>query len=462
MFEFKMPSMGADMENGILVQWNYGVGDRVEKGDIICEIETAKGNIDVEIWESGVIRELLVEPGSKIPVGDVMARLETGEGAVEGAPAVEPEQAAPSEPEPVEAEAPAAVEQRPAPEGEPTGAPVSADETRKQPPARAPGVGATDGPIASPAARRRAAELGMQLEGLTGSGPDGAIKLEDVERASAPAGRTHHRVTPVARRMAAESGVDTDAIEATGPHDTVTKADVERELDARPAAQGPASGQEALREAIAKAMSRSKREIPHYYLRAVADVTEAIQWMNAENEARSVRERLVFGALATRAVALAAREMPEMNGFFVDGRYEPSDAVHVGFAVAMRGGGVVAPAIHDTDAKSLDETMDAIKDVVRRVRGGKLRSSEMTDPTITVTNLGDLGVDTVFGIIYPPQVAIVGVGSPREIPVATEGMVGVRTCVDLTLSGDHRVSDGLIGAKFLQQIEHHLQNPEET
>lgn len=421
--------MGADMENGILVQWNYEVGDPVEKGDIICEIETAKGNIDVEIWESGTITKLLVEPGAKIPVGDVMAVLDTGEA---GAKAEEPVEEEPVEPEEA----------------------IEDDVTGPQPIAGA-------SVAASPAARRRATELGVALDEVSGSGPDGVIKLEDVEGFKPSSGK-HHRVTPVARRMARESGVDTDAVEATGSHDKVTKADVERELAGRKTA-APASSdpQGALRDAIARAMARSKREIPHYYLQTEADVTATLQWMNEENESRSVKERLVFGALVARAVALAAADVPEMNGFFEDESFHAAEEVHVGFAVAMRGGGVVAPAIHNTDQKSLDETMTAIKDVVRRVRGGKLRSSEMTDPTITVTNLGDLGVDTVFGIIYPPQVAIVGVGSPRDIPVATEGMVGVRTCVQLTLSGDHRVSDGLVGAKFLQSISQHLNNPEE-
>ena len=149
-----------------------------------------------------------------------------------------------------------------------------------------------------------------------------------------------------------------------------------------------------------------------------------------------------------------------MNGFFEDETFRPSAEVHVGFAVAMRGGGVVAPAIHNVDQKSLDETMASIKDMVRRVRGGKLRSSEMTDPTITLTSLGELGVDSVWGVIYPPQVAIVGIGSPREAAVARDGMVGVHSLVDITLSADHRVSDGMSGAQFLKAVEKYLSEPE--
>ena len=446
MFEFKMPSMGADMENGVLVQWNFAVGDRVEDGDIICEIETAKGNIDVEIWEGGVIAELLVEPGAKIPVGDVMARIDTG-----GAPAVEPAAAEPPAP-PAKSE----------PEPEPAPPQPSRSEQPTVALSAARPVPAADGHSASPAARRRAAELGIDIDTVIGSGPGGVVKLEDVEHA---AEQPHHRrVTPVARKMAVAAGINPDGIEASGAHDTVTKADVERALGvtSRSATPAPAAdgGENALRDAIARAMAKSKREIPHYYLKSTFDVSEAMRWMEARNAEHGVAERLVFGALIAKAVALAAHDVPEVNGFYENG-FRASEAVHLGFAVAMRGGGVVAPALHDLASKSLDEAMAAIKDVVRRVRGGKLRSSEMTDPTITLTSLGDQGVDTVFGVIYPPQVAIVGFGSPREIPFARDAMIGVHTCADVTLSGDHRVSDGLTGARFLQRIEHYLSHPEE-
>jgi pyruvate dehydrogenase E2 component (dihydrolipoamide acetyltransferase) len=301
------------------------------------------------------------------------------------------------------------------------------------------------------------------------------VKLIDVRRAAerveSPA-KHHHRVTPVARKMAKEAGLDLDDLPATGPHDTVTKADVVGAIAASseaPAAAPDDAGEveagadpyTALRGAIARAMARSKREIPHYYLSSTVDVTDTLAWLAEQNAERSIKERLMFGALMTRAVGLAARDVPEMNGFFENDRFEPSEAVHVGFAVAMRGGGVVAPAIHDVATRSLDDTMAALKDVVRRVRRGKLRSSEMTDPTITLTSLGELGVDSVFGVIYPPQVAIVGVGSPRESAVAHAGMVGVRTVVELTLSADHRVSDGMAGSQFLQAITNYLTDPEQ-
>ncbi len=471
MFEFKMPSMGADMESAVLTKWNYGVGDEVKKGDVICEIETAKGDIDVEVWESGTLTEIVVQEGARVPVGEVLALIDTGvetpvsetepENESEPETQTETETVSESETEPendIESESDIETELEPEPEND-----IESESDIEPKPALGAG-------LASPAARKRAAELGIDLAALQGTGPGGAIKLADLEAAEP---HHHHRITPVARNMAEAEGIDPDSIEATGEHDTVTKKDVERAI-AR-SADGPvgkvsadtstekaeeSERQDPLRDAIAKAMARSKREIPHYYLQRQVDVTETLDWLTTENEGRSVKERLVFGALAARAVALAAAEIPEMNGLFEDGRFEPSSAVNVGFAIAMRGGGVVAPAILDTANKNLDETMAAIKDLVRRVRRGKLKSSEMTESTITVTSLGDLGVDTVYGVIYPPQVAIVGIGSPRETAIAHDGMVGVRTCVDLTLSGDHRVSDGLVGARFLQLVEGYLQDPE--
>ena len=152
--------------------------------------------------------------------------------------------------------------------------------------------------------------------------------------------------------------------------------------------------------------------------------------------------------------------MPELNGLFIDGELRPSAAVHVGVAISLRQGGLVAPAIHDTDKRPLGELMAALRDLVARARAGTLRSSEMSDPTITVTNLGDQGVDAVFGVIYPPQVALVGFGTVRERPWAEHGLLGVRPVVTATLSADHRVSDGHRGARFLAAIARHLEQPE--
>ena len=206
-------------------------------------------------------------------------------------------------------------------------------------------------------------------------------------------------------------------------------------------------------------MARSKREIPHYYLGADVDFSRSRAWLDETNAERAVGERLLPAALQLKAVALASRESPEFNGFWVDDRFVGSDHVHVGVAISLRGGGLIAPALHDADAKSLDELMSDLRDLVTRARSGRLRSSEMSDPTITVTNLGDQGVQSVFGVIYPPQVALVGFGRVIERPWAENGMVGARPTVTLTLAADHRASDGARGARFLNRVGQLLQDP---
>jgi pyruvate dehydrogenase E2 component (dihydrolipoamide acetyltransferase) len=217
----------------------------------------------------------------------------------------------------------------------------------------------------------------------------------------------------------------------------------------------------AMRRAIGALMTRSKQTIPHYYLSTTIDLRRATRWLQAANAGRPVTRRLVPAALLLKAAALAGRDVPEVNGFYEDGVFRPGGSVHLGVAVALRTGGLVAPAIHDADALPLDDLMDRLRDVVTRARSGRLTRAEMSDPTITVTNLGDLGVESVFGVIYPPQVALVGFGRVVDQPFAENGLLGVRPAVTATLSADHRVSDGMRGGRFLDRIGELLQQPED-
>ena len=216
-----------------------------------------------------------------------------------------------------------------------------------------------------------------------------------------------------------------------------------------------------MRAAIGALMARSKREIPHYYLQLEIDMARALDWLHEANLARAVNERLLPSVLLLSAVARAVVETPDMNGFWVDGAFQPGSGVHLGVAISLRGGGLIAPALHDADRKSLEEIMSGLRDLVQRARTGRLRGSEMSDPTITVTNLGERGVDLVHGVIYAPQVALVGFGAIRERPWAAEGMLGVRPIVTATLAADHRASDGHAGSRLLTLIDRQLQNPEE-
>jgi pyruvate dehydrogenase E2 component (dihydrolipoamide acetyltransferase) len=207
-------------------------------------------------------------------------------------------------------------------------------------------------------------------------------------------------------------------------------------------------------------MSRAKREIPHYYLSHEIDLQVAHDRLTALNAGRTPDRRLLMGALLVRATVQAIAKVPELNGRFEAEPYAPSAEVNCGIAVAMRGGGLIAPAILDAGAMDTDAIMGAMRDIVARTRTGRLRNSEITRGTITVSSLGESGVDALFGVIYPPQVALVGFGTPRLRPMVRDGLVAPRLCVTATLAADHRVSDGRRGALFLSEIARLLQEPE--
>lgn len=412
MIEFTMPALGADMDEGTLNEWLIKPGDTVTRGQIVAVVETTKAAVEIECWHDGVVGELLVPLGQTVAVGTPLATiLEPGEKAeprattasvaATGAPKAEPS----AEP----ASSPAAVVTEPSPVG------------HRQ--------------WVSPVARRTAASLGVDLKGLAGTGPQGAITLHDVEHAAATA--HHEKPKP-----------------APAPKPAVS-------AEPMSAAQKARARGEAMRASIAAAMSRSKREIPHYYLSDEVILDTALGWLTEQNAGVPITERMLPAVLQLKAVALAAQKFKEFNGFWNDDGFEPSSQVHVGVAISLRGGGLVAPAIHDVNEKKLDELMRDLTDLVGRARAGSLRSSEMSDPTITLTNLGDKGVDSVFGVIYPPQVAIVGFGKPAQRVVVVDGGIRVATTVQSSLAADHRASDGARGALFLAEINRLLQQPEE-
>jgi pyruvate dehydrogenase E2 component (dihydrolipoamide acetyltransferase) len=273
------------------------------------------------------------------------------------------------------------------------------------------------------------------------------------------------RISPAARQLATELGVDPSTVRGTGPEGAITRDDVLRLAEARGKgleAKGAEAGTERqarMRQTIAAAMARSKREIPHYYLSTTIDMGPAMSWLKEENSRRPVTDRLLYGALLIKAVALALHQVPELNAVWKGTGPVQSPDIHVGVAVSLRQGGLVAPAIHHADRQPLGELMKSLQDVVSRARAGTLRSSELSDPTVTVTSLGEQGVETVFGVIYPPQVALIGFGKVMERPWISEGQVVARPVVTATLSADHRVTDGHRGALFLSAVDRLLQEP---
>ncbi|HEY4607333.1 MAG TPA: dihydrolipoamide acetyltransferase family protein, partial [Acidimicrobiia bacterium] len=272
------------------------------------------------------------------------------------------------------------------------------------------------------------------------------------------------KASPMARRLAAEHGVDLTGLVGSGIDGLVVSRDmgtlVPRSGTAPAGAIEPEGRAETMRRAIARSMSHSKREIPHYYLGNHVDLSKALTWLDARNEERSITERVLPAALLLKATALALKETPDLNGHWVDDGFRPSEAIHLGVAVSLREGGLVAPAIHDADRLDIDQMMAALRDLVNRARSWRLRSSEMSDPTITVTNLGERGVETAFPVIIPPQVAIVGFGRIMDSPVAVDGEVAIHPMVHASLAADHRVTDGHRGGLFLDALERLLQEPE--
>ncbi|CAN1498063.1 AceF Pyruvate/2-oxoglutarate dehydrogenase complex, dihydrolipoamide acyltransferase (E2) component, and related enzymes [Flavobacteriaceae bacterium] len=378
MIEFLMPSLGADMEDGTLIEWKKKPGDVVKRGDIIAEVETQKGLIEIEVFDEGSIAELLIQEGTKVPVGTKMALIQ---------------------PSTIEAEKPIELH----PIMEKISVPIIEEKTD------------TISIKASPLAKKMAQENHIDLSKIIGTGPEGAITKEDID-------------VSIKQSETAE----TEKISTPS---------------------------EAIRMAVAAAMSKSNREIPHYYLEKKIDMTKALAWLQEANKQRTVANRLLPVVLFIKAMAKSLKEVPDLNAVWENGLLQKTE-INIGFVVSLRNGGIIVPAIPQSDTKNADEIMAALNDLIPRARALKLRSSELSSSTITLTNLGDAGADTVFGIIYPPQVAIVGLGTITEQPFAENGMLGIRSLANVTLAGDHRATDGLTGSRFLSSLDKNLQNPE--
>lgn len=386
MIEFRMPSLGADMDAGTLVQWLKKPGDAVKRGDIVAVVETQKSAIEIEVFANGVIDSLRVKPGERVPVGTVMATIrEFGEVSTKA---------------PVKQTAP-----------DPGAPPAPSQQVATRPAPRP--VAASGSGRATPAAKSRAAELSIDLSSVS-PGPGGIVGIDQVVAAARAAKPT------------TGAGISFDE----------------------------------MRKAIGAAMARSHRDIPHYYVGSTINVSRLAGWLEEENARRSVSERLLYAVPLMRAVSLALVKAPELNGHFIEGRFEAAPHVNLGVAIAMRGGGLIAPAILEAETLRLDAIMEKLRDLVARVRGGRLRSSEMTQGTVTLSNLGEGTADSVLPLIYPPQVAIIGCGQIAERAWIVDGKAVAAKVMTVTVAGDHRVSDGRRAAAFLSHLDELFQTPE--
>ncbi|MEO1240415.1 MAG: dihydrolipoamide acetyltransferase family protein [Pseudomonadota bacterium] len=382
MIAFRMPSLGADMENGKLIEWLKEPGDDIKRGDILAVVETVKGAIEIESFDEGVLEKHVATLGQSIPVGETLALIRgIGENSEE----------------------------------------VDAGF-------RAESVSGDGAPKATPAARKRAHEASLDLAGIT-PGTDGVIGLEQVNAA----------ISTMSEKP------DADKTGATTKTKTVK----------------PGLDLTVMRKSIGAAMARSKRDIPHYYVSSPIDCMALTDWLERENEKRSVAERILYAAPLIKAAALALLKTPNLNGFYTDEDFHSASGIHIGVATSLRGGGLIAPALHDADKLSVDNIMTHLRDLVGRVRTGRLRASEMSDPTVTISILGEDTADAVAPVIYPPQVAIIGCGSISKRPWVIDGDIKIRDIITVTVAGDHRVSDGRAAAQFLRHLSNAVQQPEE-
>jgi pyruvate dehydrogenase E2 component (dihydrolipoamide acetyltransferase) len=390
------------MTEGTLVEWLVEEGTELRRGDVVAEVETGKGVIAIEVYEDGILEDFRVHPGETVAVGTVLAEIRTGQPNAMTGGSSRPDREPPEK------------------------SPDSHETVQKPPDAEKTTVQQSSRLHISPLARSRAEQWGIDPASVQGTGPDGAITLADIEGA-----RTRQE-PPLkqAKQPVSES------------------------------AKGDVGARQAMRLAIARATSLSNREIPHYFVRTSIDMHATLTWLEKYNQDHTIAERLLPVVPLLKGVALALRAVPDLNGFYRDDRAETSTNIHLGLAISLRGGGLIAPCIHDVDKKSLHGLMQNLHDLITRTRAGRLRESELRDATLTVTSLGDLGVETVYGVIYPPQLALVGFGRISDRPWAEKGMLTVRPVVEATLSGDHRATDGRTGARFLETLNRMLQEPE--
>jgi pyruvate dehydrogenase E2 component (dihydrolipoamide acetyltransferase) len=401
-----MPKLGFDMAEGTLVRWVRRVGETVQKGDVLAEIETDKATVEVEAGESGVVRKHLVGEGVAVPIGTAIAVIGTADEPIDDA-AVAPKTVEPS-------------------------APVSAPPAPAGPPLAAPGAAGVlpAGVRASPLARRMAGEASLDLRRVTGSGPGGRVTKRDVAAALA-------------------GPASAPAIVAS------TQAAIG--LPPRPE-QDEIVSPSRLRQAIARRMTSSKQQVPHFYLTAQVDAAQLVRMRAEANAALPEETRLSLHDFVVRAAALALRSFPALNASLDGDRIVRHAAIHVGTAVAVDGG-LLTVVVRDTDGKPVPVISAELRQLVARARDGRVRPEDIEGSTFTVSNLGMYEVDEFTAIINPPEAAILAVGTAREVPVVEDGRVVPGWRMAVTLSADHRVTDGAEAARWLQHLRTYLEHP---
>jgi len=434
-----MPRLSDTMTEGTVSTWTKGVGDRIEKGDVIAEIETDKATMELEAYDAGVLEQILVDVGKTVPIGEVIAVIGDGSGAA-AAPAAAAEPSAPA---------------AAAPSAPPPSAPAPAIPAPSAPSATPPPSTNGKHPLASPLARSIARDAGLDLATIAGSGPGGRIVRADVQHAIAaltavPALQTPQAVVPAAPVAAAAASPAPAAPVvqlATGPDDEEIALNNVRRI-------------------VARRLVESMQQAPHFYLTSVVAADELVAARARINEglaalavARSEQAtKISVNDIVVKAVAVALRAHPEVNVSFGGDKLIRHHRVHVGVAVAIPDG-LIVPVIRDADTKTVTQISAETRDLATRARAGKLKPDEFTGSTFSVSNLGMFGVDQFTAVINPPEAAILAVGATKQDAVVRDGQIVVGYTMAITLSVDHRALDGATGAKFLADLTALLENP---
>lgn len=421
-----MPQMGADMTEGTVLKWLKSLGDQVQRGDILAEIETDKATVELEAYESGELIKIVAEEGDVVPVGDLIALIgAAGEAPADDSSAAE-EKSEPKRGRTRVARAPEPKEEDEAEEGDAEG-----DEDR---PKARPAPKSGDRIRISPVARRIAEDNDVDVSALKGSGPDGRILRRDVEEAL---------------RSRTEDKPAASAAEAPAPKAEEAPA---------PTTKGETEPLSRIRTTIARRMLASKQQQPHYYLTLDVDMGSALEFRKTLNQAASETQKVSINDLVVKACALALERHPKFTAQFTGDALRFAEDIDINIGIALDEG-LIAPAILDCGRKSLGRIAEDAKGLIERAREGKLRSDEYVTGCFTITNLGAYGVESLIGIINPPQAAILGVGSVMAQPVVRDGELAVGQVMKIALSADHRVSDGAEGARFIKEIQGLLENP---
>jgi len=414
-----MPKLGFDMAEGTLVNWIKKVGDNINRGEVIAEIETDKATIEIESNASGTILQLLAQPGDAVPVGATIAYV--------GQPGEQPAGSAPAAaPAPTAAAAPAAHLPAPAQPAVPARVPSGDGETY-------PG-----GVKASPLARRIAAEKGIDLRQVQGSGPAGRIVRQDVEKFTpAPT------AVPTLRPAAPSPALPAPSVGAAPAGPDIEEIDLSK-----------------LRQRIGLRMVESKQQVPHFYVTAEIDVDALLALRQQLNAGLDETQKISVNDLIVKAAALTLRQFPNLNTHFYGDKLVRHKRINIGMAVALPQGGLMNVVCHDADKVSLGTMAVENRAKIARAREGKVRPDDVEGSTFTVSNLGPYDVDFFAAIINPPEAGILAVGSAQKVPVVkADGTLGVGQRMKVTISVDHRVSDGAEAAAFMQAFKQLMENP---